>query len=475
MAGFLPQVDKLQSLLKDEMSFKDKLEMAKMGKSRQLAEVYLPALSNAKNLKEATDIQQSLMTEAAKYGIDDIIPKLSPMYQAKKDLFSYEENVKKGQGQIESLYRTYAGSIMKDPSNPDRGLITGKDYIESWVKSQGGLTSPEVYLNAQELESSIKANITTESTEAGLVQEGDQFIVQMKNMRKSQTGAPVVTGFTNYYYDKASRRLWHDTNQNKKFDEGDTIGDTTDPEAQKQIAKIDQIEKLKFDQAMDSAKLAETRRGNDLQAWSISESIKNREAAKMGDYSSAKLMSYATVYSSLGKVTDSDKKRVWTDEVRSGKELSTWNKLMNWAKVKGDLTAFNTLKMLAEKDQSKLDQTTDLSNSALIDAVPQLRNILASVLSSQINSSQKGMLEFTEEEMVGIRELYGNIVNADKIKFAVINNKPLTEISFVNDDYLPSNYIGLANIKDEQGNPIIYNSETTPPENQETTKSARKK
>lgn len=478
MASFLPNLDGLQKILKSEMTFKEKLETAKMGKSRQLAEQYLPALMEAKNLKEAAKIQQAITAEAARYGLDDLTEKIKPMFDSKMKEFDQEEKIQKGQGKLESLYRTYGGSIMKDPTNPDRGLMLGKDYIESWVKNQGGINAIGAYTNADELESSIKANITTESTDAGLAQEGDQYIIQVKNSRKSQTGAPVVTNFTNYYYDKKSRRLWYDSNNNKKFDEGDTIGDSTNPEIEKQIAKIDQLENTKFNQQMDSARLAEQRRGNDLTAWSISEGIKNREAAKMGDYSSAKLMSYATVYSSLGKITDSVKTRTWNTEVKpiSGKELSTWNKLMNWAKIKGDLNAFNALKMLAEKDQSKLDQTSDLSNSALVDAVPMLRGILSSILSSQILSSQREILGFTPEEMTGIRELYGNIANADKIKFAYINNKPLTEISFANKDkdnpngYLPSNYIGLANQKDEKGNPIIYNNVEIKPKDQSETK-----
>lgn len=481
MAGFLPSVDKLQKLL--ESDFDKQLELMKMGKSKQVAEKYMPLIANARNAEEASYYHQLALGEAGKFGLNTLAPMINESYGSKKDQISEREKIKKGQGKMESIYRTYAGSIMKDPFNPDQGLTTGKDYIESWVKNQGGIDAPEAYLNADELESSIKANITTETTEAGLAQEGSQYIIQVKNSRKSQTGSAVTTNFTNYYYDKASRRMWYDTNKNKKFDEGDTIGDSTNPEVEKQIAKIDQLENTKFNQNMDSARLSEQRRGNDLTAWSISESIKNREAAKLGDYSSAKLMSYATVYSSLGKVTDSAKQRKWEDEVKpiSGKELSTWNKLMNWAKVKGDLNAFNALKMLSQKDQSKLDQTSDLSNSALVDAVPMLRGILSSVLSSQVNTFQKESLGFSAEEMIGIRELYGNIVNADKIKFAYINDKPLTEISFANKDkdtpngYLPYNYIGLANQKDEQGNPIIFNNVETKPEDQTDTKNLRRR
>lgn len=471
MAGFLPSVDKLQKLL--ESDFDKQLELMKMGKSKQVAEKYMPLIANARNAEEASYYHQLALGETGKFGLNTLAPMINESYGSKKDQISEREKIKKGQGKMESIYRTYAGSIMKDPFNPDQGLITGKDYIESWVKNQGGIDAPEAYLNVDELENSIKANITTETTEAGLAQEGSQYIIQVKNSRKSQTGSPVTTNFTNYYYDKGSRRLWYDTNKNKKFDEGDTIGDSTNPEVEKQIAKIDQLENTKFNQQMDSAKLAEQRRGNDLTAWSISESIKNREAAKLGDYSSAKLMSYATVYNSLGNAGQEVKARVWGD----GKQRSdnTWHKLLNWAEAKGDKVAFNTLKMLAQKDQSKLDQTSDLSNSALVEAVPMLRGILSSILSSnQRGIKEQGLLLGTND-IIAIQELYGNIVNADKIKFAYVNNKPLTEISFVNDGYLPSNYIGLANQTDEQGNPIIFNSVETKAEDQTATKNLRKR
>ena len=471
MAGFLPSVDKLQKLL--ESDFDKQLELMKMGKSKQVAEKYMPLIANARNAEEASYYHQLALGEAGKFGLNTLAPMINESYGSKKDQISEREKIKKGQGKMESIYRTYAGSIMKDPFNPDQGLTTGKDYIESWVKNQGGIDAPEAYLNADELESSIKANITTETTEAGLAQEGSQYIIQVKNSRKSQTGSAVTTNFTNYYYDKASRRMWYDTNKNKKFDEGDTIGDSTNPEVEKQIAKIDQLENTKFNQNMDSARLSEQRRGNDLTAWSISESIKNREAAKLGDYSSAKLMSYATVYNSLGNAGQEVKARVWGD----GKQRSdnTWHKLLNWAEAKGDKVAFNTLKMLAQKDQSKLDQTSDLSNSALVEAVPMLRGILSSILSTnQRGIKEEGLLLGTND-ITAIQELYGNIVNADKIKFAYVNDKPLTEISFANDGYLPSNYIGLANQKDEQGNPIIFNNVETKPEDQTDTKNLRRR
>ena len=247
MAGFLPNLDGLQKILKSDTTFKEKLEMAKMGKSRQIAEMYLPALLNAKTFNEARNIQGLVTTEAAKYGLDDLTAKINPIFDAKVDEFRETEKVVKGQGKIGSLFQTYSGYKMKNPSDPTK-LVNAGTYINAWVQGQGGLDSIAAYANADELENAIKANITTEVTEAGVMGDISRPIITVRKSAKSGYGANIPETFTMYRWDDKNNILWNDLNKNDKFDEGEPLGDQNDPDVQKQIGIIKGMKKDEFQQ-----------------------------------------------------------------------------------------------------------------------------------------------------------------------------------------------------------------------------------
>ena len=152
MAGFLPQVDKLQSLLKDEMSFKDKLEMAKMGKSRQLAEVYLPALSKAKSVEEAAQIQQSLISEAAKYGIEDILPKAKESFDTKKTQLDKRDKIRQGILSVQAVVDQYGDNTMYNPFK--NSWTSVKEFANEWIANRGGIEN--VYDLSKEFSDIIK-------------------------------------------------------------------------------------------------------------------------------------------------------------------------------------------------------------------------------------------------------------------------------------------------------------------------------
>lgn len=247
MAGFLPNLDGLQKILKSDTTFKEKLEMAKMGKSRQIAEMYLPALLNAKTFNEARNIQGLVTTEAAKYGLDDLTAKINPIFDAKVDEFRETEKVVKGQGKIGSLFQTYSGYKMKNPSDPTK-LVNAGTYINAWVQGQGGLDSIAAYANADELENAIKANITTEVTEAGVMGDISRPIITVRKSAKSGYGANIPETFAMYRWDDKNNILWNDLNKNDKFDEGEPLGDQQDEAVQKQIGIIKGMKKDEFQQ-----------------------------------------------------------------------------------------------------------------------------------------------------------------------------------------------------------------------------------
>ena len=235
MAGFLPQVDKLQALLKDEMSFKDKLEMARMGKSRQLAENYLPMLANSQNLEEATQIQQAIIADAAKYGVKDLVPELSKMYDAKVNLFKERQEIQKAEGDIRSLFNTYAGYKMKNPLNPEGPTILVGDYINKWKEAQG----PSAYLNVNKLTYAIENNITEEKVEAGLTGTVQKPIIIVKSGNKGKYGGISDAEYKTYVYDTEGKIAFVDSNDNKKYDKGEELADMTDPNVVKQMEQAD--------------------------------------------------------------------------------------------------------------------------------------------------------------------------------------------------------------------------------------------
>lgn len=255
MASFLPNLDGLQKILKSEMTFKEKLETAKMGKSRQLAEQYLPALREAKTFEEAQAIQGAITAEAAKYGLDDLTSKINPMFDAKLKEFDKQEKVQKGQGKIGSLFQTYSGYKMKFPHDPTK-LVDVGTYINAWVKGQGGMDSIGAYTNADELESAIKANITTEVTEAGLMGDTSRPVITVRKSAKSSYGANVPESFAMYRWDDKNNILWDDLNKNDKYDEGEPLGDQQDSEVQKQIQTLKGIKKEEFNQWKDTQTVA---------------------------------------------------------------------------------------------------------------------------------------------------------------------------------------------------------------------------
>ena len=257
MAGFLPQVDKLQALLKDEMSFKNKLEMAKMGKSRQLAEVYLPALSKAKNVNEVTEIQQALITEAAKYGIDDILPKVNSVFEGKKYQLTEKDKEEKLKAKYNTLLGTYGHVNMY---NNYRGSnTTGIQFMNDWFEysSKQGIDPLSA---VDDLENSIKQNLFETSTEAAAV--GNDVIVVRKR-GKTKLGGDISSQSIAFKYDARSNLLYEDKNQNNKIDEGELAPESVmyEPEVQKQMQTLYNKEQKEIDNRIAEAGIAATYAG----------------------------------------------------------------------------------------------------------------------------------------------------------------------------------------------------------------------
>lgn len=207
MAGFLPNLDGLQKILKSDTTFKEKLEMAKMGKSRQLAEMYLPALMNAKSFEEAQQIQGMVTTEAAKYGLDDLTAKINPMFDTKVKEFDKQEKTQRAEGKYKSLITSYGNSEVYNHFKDQ--VTTGAQFVSDW-KDFVGSNAPLV---VEDLEEALKNNVIKSEDIATPVGTYDNGGIIIGSIKKSNSGKNFTVGKQLLRYDEKTNNLWFDANK----------------------------------------------------------------------------------------------------------------------------------------------------------------------------------------------------------------------------------------------------------------------
>jgi len=215
MASFLPNLDGLQKILKSDTTFKEKLEMAKMGKSRQLAEQYLPILSQAKNIDEATEIQQALITEAAKYELGDLASRVGNMYEAKKYQLSEKKENEKAKAKFNTLVGTYANVNIFNQYRKQN--TNGIQFMNDWFEyNQSKGIDPLGAVDS--LENALKLNLFETETETATI---DNNIILVRKAGKTKLGNEAKGNILAYKYDVKNNIIYDDKNNNNVADEGE--------------------------------------------------------------------------------------------------------------------------------------------------------------------------------------------------------------------------------------------------------------
>lgn len=264
MAGFLPQVDRLQKLLAND--FDKQFELAKAVKSKQVAETYMPLIANSKTTDEAVKMHQMALTEAGRYGLNSLTPVLNESFSSKKYQITENEKDMTAKAKFNTLLGSYANVNM---FNNFRGQNTsGAEFLNDWIKyntSQG----VDPLLAITQAEDAIKNNLFEEKTTAGTF--GDNVIVITKQgtnkFGKQVNGKSLITK-----YDYKNNLLYFDENNDNQAQENEIapLELMNESSVQEQIKGIQGREEGKVSRALQERSIANSEWGNALQAQDIS-------------------------------------------------------------------------------------------------------------------------------------------------------------------------------------------------------------
>lgn len=409
MAGFLPQVDKLQALLKDEMSFKDKLEMAKMGKSRQLAEMYLPALSNAKSVEEAAQIQQSLISEAARYGIEDILPKAKESFDTKKTQLDKRDKMRQGILSVQAVVDQYGDNTMYNPFK--NSWTSVKEFANEWIANRGGIEN--VYDLSKEFSDIITSNMMEEEFQAGTAGGTQSPTIVLKSKKKTAKGNISSESIQTFYYDLKEGKLKADLNQDGKI--------TAEENASADVYAIDEVEKAMTSLRGEREKEFDNRMQLDQSArgWA-GIALGQSEDRRKEERHQAWKENVKNVYVPRAKDVDEGYTKAFTQTVALNKNEKLWTKLNEY--YKNNPNALSVLKNL----QSFGGMEGNIGSEQL----KSLSSVAKFLFDGAIQNTDffYGNLSATERD--GLKQIYGAYTVADKIQQRHRLGQPLQQSDF---------------------------------------------
>lgn len=219
MAGFLPSIEGLQKLLQKD-DFKDKLEMAKMFKSQQVAQKYLPLLAEAKTSEEAAKIHQYGLAEAAQFGLNDLSPMLNSALSSKRDQLGDQEKKSKGLIGIQSTIDQYADNEMYNPFT--KSWTTVGEFSDQWIGTRG--QDPNVWMAKDEFKDIIESNLAETSYESGAAGGTKNPTIITVVTKKTKKGNIESKANEMWNYDLSSGKLFYDKNNDQKVSTDELAG-----------------------------------------------------------------------------------------------------------------------------------------------------------------------------------------------------------------------------------------------------------
>lgn len=219
MAGFLPSIEGLQKLLQKD-DFKDKLEMAKMFKSQQVAQKYLPLLAEAKTSEEAAKIHQYGLAEAAQFGLNDLSPMLNSALSNKRDQLGDQEKKSKGLIGIQSTIDQYADNEMYNPFT--KSWTTVSEFSDQWIGTRG--QDPNVWMAKDEFKDIIESNLAETSYESGAAGGTKNPTIITVVTKKTKKGNIESKANEMWNYDLSSGKLFYDKNNDQKVSTDELAG-----------------------------------------------------------------------------------------------------------------------------------------------------------------------------------------------------------------------------------------------------------
>jgi len=416
MASFLPNLDGLQKILKSDTTFKEKLEMAKMGKSRQLAEQYLPALMQAKTLKEATLIQQAVTAEAAKYGLDDLTSKINPMYNSKKDTLEQEEKVQKGKYGLQGIIDQYGDNEMYNPF--ENKWTSVSQFATKWIKERGGIEN--AWMAKDELKDIVEGNLSETSYQSGGAGGTEQPTILTVVTKKTKKGNIEDKQSEIWNYDIKSGKLYFDKNKDNKISEDELASETvySRDDVQKAMSSLRGEKEKEFDNKIQLDASARGWANTNIagaylgmaqekhEVWK--QNVKNKYVPNTGDVKEAYTKAFSqAVATKKGTAIEND---------------PLWKKLNAYY----------------AKDQNALNIINNFYNFGTANA-PNIGSEQLKSLSSSMKTLLDGAMKnstflygtLTLSERTALKEMYGAYVVAENFELKQRLGRPITNNDFL--------------------------------------------